>query len=884
MSLAPGAKLGPYEIVAPLGAGGMGEVYRARDLRLQRDVAIKILPAEFAQEPDRLARFEREARLLASLNHPHIAHIYGVEDSGGVRALAMELIEGQTLADLIKSSDRPSVRGALKIARQIAEALEAAHEKGIIHRDLKPGNVMIDADGQVKLLDFGLGKSIDREPTSDLNSPTITAMATMAGVMIGTAAYMAPEQAKGRAIDKRTDLWAYGCVLYELLTGRRAFDGEDLTDTIASIMRDEPDWSALPVDTPPPVRRLIQGCLQKDRRARIADVSVVRFALDEAEHSSATLPPPLPPAPGPRWGWLGALAVAAVVIGAMAVPRMRYLRETPPPETRPDIVTPRTDHPEMFALSPDGRQIVFVASGDGPSRLWVRSLATTAATPLAGTEGAAFPFWKPDSQAIGFFAGGALKRLDLNLNGSAPQTLAPAFNGRGGTWNANDVIVFAPGATSGLMRVSANTGEGAATLLTTLGPHQIGHVMPQFLPDGRRFVFRVSGTADVTGIYLGALDEKSPPTRLRGVPLAAVQLQYLPPGWLLWIRQEGTLVAQRLDIAKAALVGAPVTIADGVTAVSVATTGLVAYRTGGLECQLTWFDRSGTPQGTVGVPDSSTLRVSPRVAPDGHRVVVNRIAEGNWDLWLLDGGQSVPVRSDAVDRREGVWSPDGKSIVFRSFRTGAGDLYRMLATGMGEEERIAGSDQAMTPTSWSNNGFLLYYTIDPHTKSDLWVVPMSGDRTPSQMLRTSAGEAYAEFSPDGQWVAYHSDQSGHMEIYVRPFVPPGQASAAAGERPIPVSTAGGLYPVWRPGDGKELYYLNPAGEIVAVPITISGSTLKAGLPMRLFLTHIYGGAVDARHGRQYDVAPDGRFLINTVLDSAPAPITLLQNWDPAAKK
>jgi serine/threonine protein kinase/Tol biopolymer transport system component len=881
MSLPAGTRLRPYEIVAFIAAGGMGEVYRARDTKLGRDVAIKILPAEFAQQSDRLARFEREAQLLASLNHPHIAHIYGVEDSGGVRALAMELIEGQTLADLIKSSDRPSVRDALKIARQIAEALEAAHEKGIIHRDLKPGNVMIDADGQVKLLDFGLGKSIDRDPTSDLNSPTITAMATMAGVMIGTAAYMAPEQAKGRAIDKRTDLWAYGCVLYELLTGRRAFAGEDLSDTIAAIMRGEPDWSALPVDTPPPVRRLIQGCLQKDRRARIADVSAVRFALDEAEHSSATIPPPLPPAPSPRWGWLGALAVAAVVIVAMAVPTMRHLRETTPPETRPDIVTPRTDHPEMFALSPDGRQIVYVASGDGASRLWLRSLATTTATPLAGTEGATYPFWAPDSGAIGFFAGGALKKV--SLDGRTPQTLALAFNGRGASWNADNVIVFAPDTTSALMRVSA-TGVGGATPATTLAPGQGAHLVPYFLPDGRRFVFSVTGAPEVTGIYLGALDG-SAPTRLVATPLeymVAHGPQYLPSGWLLWL-QAGTLAAQRLDVAKAALVGAPVTVADGLAAaVSGAMTGLVAYRTSTRQTQLTWFDRSGAPQGTIGEPDS-TLRLSPRASPDGHRVLINRSMQGTIDLWLLDRGHSNPVRSDAADRRDGVWSPDGNWIVFRSFRTGAGDLYRMLASGVGEEELIVGSDQIKTPHSWSKNGFLLYLSIDPRTKGDLWVVPTAGKPATSKIVGTPFRDAYGEFSPDGQWVAYQSDESGHMEIYVRPFTPPGQAGAADGERPIPVSTAGGISPFWE-RHGKELYYLNPAGEMMAVPITVAGSTLRFGVPVIAFPTHIYGGGMDIQQGRQYDVAPDGRFLINTVLDSAPAPITLLQNWDPAAKK
>ena len=570
---------------------------------------------------------------------------------------------------------------------------------------------------------------------------------------------------------------------------------------------------------------------------------------------------------------------------------MRYLRETPPPappETRLDIVTPATDDPTSFALSPDGRQIVFVASGDGVSRLWLRSLATTTAQPLAGTEGATFPFWSPDSRSIGFFAGAALKRLDVvSGGGGTPQTLAPATNGSGGTWSADGVIVFAPSRTTPLMRVSG-TG-GAAAAVTMLGPLQQGHIAPHFLPDGRRLLFLTIGPPDTAGIYLGALDG-SAPTRLTPADNAGVYLSegHGPTGasreggWLLWVRA-GALVAQRLDVAQTALTGQPVTLADGLavdrlrrSAVSVAATGLVAYRAGAASPrQLTWFDRSGTARGTVGDPDGNDLQ-NPRVSPDNRRVVVTRTMQGNQDLWLLDGARTSRVTSDAAQDVNPLWSPDGTRIVFRSNRTGVGDLYQKLSSGAGVEEQFLASDQIRTATSWSADGrFLLGHTVDAQGNFDLWVVPMVGDHTPSVFLKTPFREVYSAFSPDGRWVAYQSNESGRPDIYVRPFVPPGGAGTTAGA--AQVSTAGGTFPAWRP-DGKELYYLNPAGALMAAPITFTGATLEPGAPVVLFQTRIYGGGADIQQNREYDVAPDGRFLINTELESATAPITLLQNW------
>ena len=573
--------------------------------------------------------------------------------------------------------------------------------------------------------------------------------------------------------------------------------------------------------------------------------------------------------------------------------------EAPPPaaaETRLEISTPATDQPGSFALSPDGRQIVFVASGDGASRLWLRSLATTTAQPLAGTEGAVSPFWSPDSRSIGFFAGTALKRLDLGAG--APQILAPVITGLGGTWNADGVIVFAPSLATPLLRVAA-TG-GTATAVTTLGPQQNGHNRPFFLPDGRRFLFSASGARDTTGTYLSALDGGAP-TRLTPVGLGVYWPDGPGPagasrgggpsgaeasregGWLLFARA-GTLVAQRLDLAKAALTGEPVTVADAVGAVSVAASGLVAYRTDTTSPkQLTWVDRSGTARGTIGDPDATLF--NPRVSPDGRRVVVGRTVQGNTDLWLLDGARTSRFTFDPAFDGYPVWSPDGMRIAFNSLRTGSANLYQKLTSGAGVEERLVPSGQTKFPSGWSADGrFLLYVSVDPTTSEDLWVVPMVGDRTPSVVLKTHFLETLGVFSPDGHWMACQSDESGRMEIYVRPFVPPSRdASADKPEGQWQVSTAGGILPLWRP-DGRELYYLNPAGAMMAAPIAVTGATLVPGAPVVLFPTRIVGGGVWTQQGRHYDVTPDGRFLINTVLDSAAAPITLLQNWHPEGKK
>ncbi len=814
----------------------------------------------------------------------------------------MELVEGDDLSQRIARGAIP-LDEALPIAKQIAEALEAAHEQNIIHRDLKPANIKVRADGTVKVLDFGLAKALDTSPataTSD-NSPTITSPAQMTGVgvILGTAAYMSPEQARGKVVDKRADIWAFGAVLFEMLTGTRAFGGEDLAVTLARVVEREPDFNALPSSVPPRVAQALRVCLRKDPKQRVGDIRDVRLALEGAFETAAASATSTTTVSSRGRVWRGAFAVAVLGMVALALPAVRYLRQTPPPappETRVNLVTPASDRPTDFALSPDGRQIVFVASGDGASRLWRRSLATTTAQPLAGTEGARYPFWAPDSGAVAFFANNQLKRTDLS--GGAPQTLGPASLGRGGTWNADGVLLFTPSSGGPLLRVPASGGPPVA--VTTLRG-QSSHRHPSFLPDGH-FLFYAQGTADAGGIYLGTLDAADT-HRLTAADAPGVYwASPLAPaaGWLLWV-SAGTLVAQRLDLDQAALTGDPVTLADAVGVdptnnagtVSVSASGLVAYRTAGASRrQLTWVDRSGKALGPLGAPDENALR-EPAVSPDGQRVAVARTVQGNTDLWLLDGPRTSRFTFDAANDHHPFWSPDSRRIAFTSNRTGVYDLYQKAASGAGAEEVLLASPQLKVPTDWSADGrFLLYFSSDPQTdkrvallsNNDLRVLPLEGDRTPWVFLKTPFQERNGQFSPDGRWVAYQSDESGRDEIYIWPFAGPAASGASASQvgGQWQVSTAGGIYPRWR-RDGAELYYVSPTGAMMAAPISVTGASVAPGAPVALFPTRIVGGGVEAIQGRQYDVTRDGRFLINTVLDEAAAPITLIQHWNPEAK-
>jgi serine/threonine protein kinase/Tol biopolymer transport system component len=870
-----GTKLAHYEITSHIGSGGMGDVYQATDTKLGRSVAIKFLPEAFSHDTERVARFQREARVLASLNHPNIAAIHGVEQIDTRHFLVMELVPGETLADRIKRGAIP-IEEALSIAKQIAEALEEAHEKGIIHRDLKPANVKVTPDGKVKVLDFGLAKAYESETSNSSlsNSPTLSMAATNPGIILGTAGYMSPEQAQGKEADRRTDMFAFGCVLYEMLTGRQAFAGETVTQILARVLEREPDWSRLPAATSPAIRRLLRRCLQKDRSRRLKSADAVRIEIDESPFETRQ-PEELASSAGSpgRHLFRSAILIAVSATVLSAVMYFRGARPSDGPEMRVDIVTPATDDPASFAVSPDGRRLVFVASGDS-SRLWLRSLDGTTAQPMAGTEGARFPFWSPDSRSVGFFAATKLKRIDIG--GGLPHTLTDiGDNPGGGTWSPDGIILFAPLTLSPLYRISASGVEKAAvTKLQETGG--ISHRFPQFLPGGRQFLFFSTGGGETQGIYMGSLNSPE----IKRLTSADTAGAYAPPGWLLYLRQD-TLVARRFDIARGELTGDPITIANPVAsssnnygAFSVSSAGLLSYRAGGSgsQRQLTWFDRSGKAVGMVGPPDDSIQDL--RLSRDGRRVAVDRDVANNTDVSIIDGPRMPRFTFDPAIDFSPVWSPDGSRIVFASNRKGHFDLFLKPSNGESAEELLLESAENKNPNDWSSDGrFILYLSTNPQTAYDLWVLPLSGDRKPFAFLKTKADERGGHFSPDGRWVSYQSNESGRFEIYVRPFPGPG------GQWQI--STAGGVGPRWR-SDGKELYFVAPDGSVMAASIATEGETLQSGPPQKLFQPRILKAGTTGRV--QYDVASDGRFLIDVPVEqSATTPITLLMNWKPPTK-
>jgi eukaryotic-like serine/threonine-protein kinase len=892
MSLSAGTRIGPYEILAPLGSGGMGEVYRATDTHLGRHVAIKVLPDAFARDADRVARLEREARTLATLNHPNIAAIYGLEKSEGVDALVMELVDGPTLADRVARAALP-LDESLAVATQIADALEAAHEQGIIHRDLKPANIKLRPDGVVKVLDFGLAKLVEPGPgpgRSELTaSPTITSPALMtgAGMILGTAAYMSPEQAKGRPADRRSDLWAFGCVLYEMLTARRAFPGADVSDTLATVLKREPDWTALPAGTPTAIRRLLRRCLEKESGRRLRDIADARIEIEDA-----SAPPDVVPTPtgtSARLLWL--LMTLAVVVATVLDIGWRFARApTDAPETRFEILTPPPTDPTAFALSEDGRQLAFVAAAEGGPRLWVRRLDQVTAQVLPRTEDANYPFWAPDGRAIGFFADGKLKRIDVA--GGSPQVLADAPNGRGGAWSRDGVILFAPTNVDGTVLTRVPASGGASEPVTHLRAGEANHRWPQFLPDGRRFLFMSQGGRDEeTGIYVASLDGGES-TRVVAAETAAV---FAPPRMLLVVRK-GTLVAVPFDPARGAINGNPISVVPSVASVpglgraafAVSTSGVLAYRADWSQRrQLMWVDRTGARRGTVGQPDENAL-ADPELTADGRQVAVSRTVQGKTDVWLLDvsTGALRRVTLDASRNQMPLWSPDGRAVVFESVRPGqsrGGGLFEKPATGAGDKTAVRDAGEDARPQAWSPDGrFLLYAILDPKTGADLWGLQVGGDRKPFPVVQTPVDEGAGQFSPDGQWIAYESNETGRLEIYVRPFPAPGGTWK--------VSTAGGSRPRWR-RDGKELFYVASDGRLMAVPIALAADpkTLQPGPPVPLFQTRFASGAgisfATGMSKPQYAVAPDGRFLMNVPVDEATVPpITVALNWDAALKK
>ena len=882
----------------------MGEVYRAHDSKLGRDVAIKVLPDAFARDTERMARFQREAKVLASLNHPNIATIYGLEDSGATHALVMELVEGPTLADRIQSGPM-SIGEALPIAKQICEALEYAHERGIVHRDLKPANVKVTSDDAVKILDFGLAKAIEGDPSSiDIaNSPTISRMATQAGVLLGTAAYMSPEQAKGKSVDRRADIWAFGCVLYEMLTGKMAFPGESVTDILAAVIRAEPDWSELPAATPARVRVLLQRCLQKDPKQRLQAIGDARISLDEVlagtpEPSSAAATPVSTPPWRRALPWIAAGSLALVAAFFAFV----HFRETPAAPA--DIVRFTTPLPEKttappivpFALSPDGRQLAFGTNGpDGVLRLWIRSLDSLEARPLTGSEMSSVSlfFWSPDSRYIAFRDGGELKKIDVS--GGPAQVLCdvkgPVI---GGAWRRDGMILFG-NVNAGLMKVSES--GGVASPVTTLDPSrkEILHGFPTFLPDGRHFIYwRVSATPGSSGVYIGSLDANPAEQSLKQLVATTYGPAYVPfsgggSGQLLFMRDR-TLLAQPFDARRLEVTGEPVPLAERVGAFqgygyfSASTNGVLVYRSDAAGVsQLTWFDQQGKGLGTALEPAGyDTVSLS----PDGTRAVVSRSDDPSKPsletLWLVDfsRGTSTRFTFGSSSAALGTWSPDGSKIIFGSNAGGAYDLYEKLASGVTGEQLLLKSGDDKWPTSWSRDGRFLFYQSSGRsvTKGDLWVLPLEGDRKPFSFQSSGFNSDDGQFSPDGRWVAYVSDESGRNEVYVRTFSPATATTGSDTGGKWLISTAGGTEPRWR-GDGKELYYLAPDNMMMAVEIS-ANPAFSAGVPKSLFQAPRYPSFISENH---WDVTRDGkRFLF--AAQSTQAPFTVVLNWQAGLKK
>ena len=876
-----GRQIGNYQFVSLVGAGGMGEVYRARDTKLKREVAIKILPGEFSRDPDRISRLEREAVVLASLNHPNIAAIYDLEEANNFRFLILELVDGETLGERLKRGPIP-LDDALQIATQIADGLAAAHERGVIHRDLKPANIKLTPGNKVKVLDFGLAKVFAAE-VMDVhlsNSPTKMPSSTP-GLILGTAAYMSPEQANGAVVDSRTDIFAFGAVLYEMLTGQRAFPGETAGDILAAVIRAEPDWQKLPANTPYGIRRLLRRCLQKDRNRRLQSAGDARIEIDEAPNEPKMDADALPGGQQPRYRlrWT-ALALVTLIIGAAIWIRRPVATAPLAPEVRLELNTPPTSEPVSLAVSPDGQKMVYVAVSQGQSPLWIRWLdSSVSARPLSGTDGATYPFWSPDSRSVGFFAQGKLKRIDT-LSGSI-ETLTDAAAGRGGSWGPDGTIIFSASPSSPILRLSPSGGE--AVELTQLEPYQGNHRFPLFFPDGKHFLYYVQGRRETSGVYVG--DLYGPERRLwLDAADAFGGSVWFSSGKVLFIRN-GTLFAQNFDPVRLALTGNPFLVAaplpDGqpIRVMSASSSGPIAYRTapagGGLR-QLVWFDRSGEEIGKVSRPGYG---IQPELSTDGRFVAMRINLDGNTDITLLEIGRSVLTRF-TFDREldiRGIWSPDGSRIVFCSNRKGVYNLYWKFTTGPpgSEEPLLDTASRPRFPHDWSLDGrFLLYGQEEKAGANDLWVLPLVGERKPFPVVQTNYDESWSQFSPDGKWIAYQSNESGQYEIYVQPFSGEGMVG---GKRQISVN--GGSFVRWR-RDGKELFYIAPDNRLMAVPIRLAPDrpAIESDAPIPLFVTRL-GGAWQAPPGREYVVSPDGRrFLMNTALEEPISPISVILNW------
>jgi len=879
MPLTSGTRLGVYEVLSAIGAGGMGEVYKARDTKLHRDVAVKVLPPLFADDPDRLARFEREAQVLAALNHPNIAQVYGLEDSSPstgsgratVRALVMELVEGQTLSDLLAAERGRGmpIKTAWPLAAQIADALGAAHERGIVHRDLKPANVIVRSDGTVKVLDFGLAKAFALAKADTMNSPTVGG--TEAGMILGTAAYMSPEQARGRPVDERCDIWAFGVVLHEMLTGRACFGKETVSDTVAAVLTEDPDWARVPA----PARRLLELCLDKDPKRRLRDIGDARFFIDTSPAESR------PPARQRAWiPWAVAGVLAAAGTG------LSYVLLRPEPVDRPLVRLDLDLQGEIparalgtVAFSPDGtRFVVPVAGPDGHSMLATRRVDQPDSTLLQGTEDADQPFFSPDGERIAFFAADKLKTVPIQ--GGAPVMIADVRTPRGGSWGDDGAIVAALVNTAGLWRVPREGGPPQP--VTTLREGELTHRWPQVLPGSTAVLF-TAHSGSLNSYENASIDVQPLPGGPRKTLWSGGYYgQFIPTdgrrGHLLFI-QRGVLYGVRFDADRLEIEGKPVPLAQDVASDPVSAAGrfhvsplgMLAYRVGsGVQAwSLSWLDSKGKLEPLLAKP---VMYYSPRFSPDGRRLAVSIDNGKGMDIFIHDFERdtTAPVTFTAATNTDAIWTPDGTHFVFRSRGTNAWNLQWMRADG-GEAPQVLGTGeiQDLSATSLSPKGDrLIYAQVDQGTGADLWVMPLDlsdpnrpRPGPPQPFLRTPASEVRPAFSYDGQWVAYGSNESGVMEVYVRAFEMP--ASPSAGKWRI--SSGGGNAPIWS-RNGRQIFHVSPESRIMVSDFVVRGGSFVAGKPRRWSDQPLLNTGYT-----NIDLAPDG-----TRFAAVPASTTLVE--------
>src|SRR5262245_24483156 len=889
MTLSPNTKLGPYEIVAHIGAGGMGEVYRARDTRLGRDVAVKVLPSSLSADGDRLHRFEQEACAAGALNHPNILSIYDIGSYDGSPYVVSELLEGETLRHRTTGAALAQ-RRVVDYTLQIAHGLAAAHEKGIVHRDLKPENLFVTKDGRIKVLDFGLAKltGVADSAQSQTDVPT-RRVDTDPGKVMGTVGYMSPEQVRGRAADHRSDIFSLGAILYEMLCGNRAFRRESGVETMNAILKeDPPELSQTNHNVAPALQRVVDHCLEKNPEERFQSARDLAFALEALSGStSVSTQTVIAPAGAPRWirthavtAWV--VGIVAILVAAIVVV-LSYFRRPTTTEiqaTRFYISAPESTSFSGASdfISPDGRRIVFTAvNKDGKRQLWIRSLDILEAQVLPGTEDGVQAFWSPDSRFIGFFSGPKLKKIEVS--GGPAITLADAVSNHGGAWSRDGMIIFGPSPGGPLYRMSSAGGPATPVTALDTSRNETIHQWPHFLPDGRHFLYLArSALREKSAIYVASVDSKESKLLIS----ADSTPEYSVPGYVLFLR-ERTLMAQPFDAAKLQLTGEPFPIAEqvgynpgnGRAFFSVSDNGVLVYRTRVFsDTQMGWFDRSGKAIGQVGTQGQISGLA---LAPDDKRVAATRAdsqAGGN-DLWLIEQQRETRFTFDPANDQSPVWSPDGSKIAFNSSRSGAFDIYLKSSSGAGNEELLLQSNNTKGPNDWSMDGrFILYSELDAKTSVDLWVLPLFGDRKPFVFLQTPFAEGGGRFSPNGRWIAYSSNESGTNQVYVRPFPPAGGQWM--------VSTNGGSQPRWR-SDGKELFYIAADRKLMAVDVKEDSGTLILGSPKPLFETRTIAQLPGSS---LYDVTGDGqRFLIITpVEETSPSPFTVVLNWTAGLKR